>query len=170
MAKRNIIHNFGHKLPPPMPKRIYYEDTQTTVTQKKGWIEVDTDFTQVYDCFSKISVKLKSITSVKLLFWLLSHEANKSNGINSGKSVYERFIKYLEAEGVEAVTERTFQNCFEELRSIEVITKVGRGQFYFNPYLFWRDDKSERVNFIVDEAKEKKHLSHNPIKQLTNKK
>lgn len=164
MRKRNKIPNFG-KTKLLMPKRIYFETTETTVKNKKGWIEIDTDYTQVYDCFSKISVKLKSITSVKLLFWLLSHEANKSNGISSGKIVYDRFVKYLQEEGAEPVTNRTFVNCFEELTAIRALTRIGKGHYYLNPYMFWRDEIKERIGFITDEAKESKFISYNPMEQ-----
>lgn len=149
----------------PMAKRVYFERTEVTTKHQKGWIEIDTDFTQVYDCFSKISARLKSISSMKLLFWLLSHEANKSNGISSGKPVFERFNKYLVAEGTEAIAERTFQSCFEELTEVRALTRIGRGAYYLNPYVFWRDDKKARVDFLTDEAKESKFLSHNPLQK-----
>jgi hypothetical protein len=167
-SKSNKNHIFGILNQVPMPKRIYFETTETTVKNKKGYIEVDTDFTQVYDCFSRISVKLRSITSVKLLFWLLSHEANKNNGISSGRQVYERFIKYLKSQKAEIVAERTFKSAFEELTDIKALTRVGRGQYYLNPYVFWRDDKAERISFITDEQKEKRYLSYNPIKDDKN--
>ena len=147
-----------------MAKRIYFETTETIVKNQKGWIEIDTDFTQVYDCFSEICTQLKSVTAVKLLFWLLSHEANKSNGIRSGKAVYDNFQKHLLEKGQQGVTERTFQNCFEELTTIKALTRVGKGMYYFNPYVFWRDDKMERIKFITDEAKEQKFKSLNPLK------
>lgn len=147
-----------------MPKRIYFETTETITKNSKGWIEVDTDFTQVYDCFSRVCVHLKSITTMKLLFWLLSHEANKSNGISSGRIVFERFSKFLEEEKEDTVTERTFQNCFEELTKNQILTRIGKGHYYFSPYVFWRDDKTNRIDFITNEAKEKKYISHNPLK------
>lgn len=165
---RNEVHIFGEPISIKMPKRLYFDLTETTVKNKKGYVVVDTDFTQVYDCFCRVSVHLKSLTSVKLLFWLLSHEANKSNGISSGRKVYERFIKFLEKEKAPTVTERTFQNAFEELTSIKAITRIGRGQYYLNPYVFWRDDKAERISFIADEQKEKRYLSYNPIKDDKN--
>lgn len=164
--KCKILPKFDTLNKYPMPKRIYFETTETVTKNSKGWVEIDTDFTQVYDCFSKLSVKLKSIVSVKLLFWLLSHEANKSNGISSGQHVYDKFIKYLTDEGSEGIAMRTFKSAFEELTSIGALTRVGRGHYYLNPYVFWRDDKKERINFIMDENKEKKFLSHNPIKQV----
>lgn len=148
----------------PMPKqvKIFFETTETKETKKKGYVIVDTDYTQVYDCFSDICVKLRSISSVKLLFWLLSNEVNKSNGISSGKHVFEKFNKHLEENGIEKIGERTFQACFEELTSIGVFTKVGRGHYYINPYLFWRDSIKKRTDFIIDEGKEKRYKSLNP--------
>lgn len=146
-----------------MPKKLYFETTETTIKNKKGWVEIDTDFTQVYDCFSKISVQLRSISSVKLLFWLLSHECNKGNGTNSGKVVFAKFNKYLVENGSDAISERTFKACFDELSQVKAITRVGRGQYYFNPYLFWRDGKNSRELFIADEVKENKFLSYNPV-------
>ena len=145
-----------------MSKKLWYESTETTVKNKKGFIEIDTDFTQVYDCFSKLSVKVKSVVTLKLLFWLLSHEANKSNGVSSGSAIFDKFKKYLINEGVEPVALRTFKAAFEELTKIGALTRVGRGHYYLNPYVFWRDDKTERMNFITDEKKDKKFISHNP--------
>ena len=153
-----------------MPKRLHFNLTETTIKNKQGWVEIDTDFTQVYDCFSKISVKLRSISSVKLLFWLLSHECNKSNGISSGRPVFEKFNKYLEENEMPPISERTFKACFDELTKTQTITRVGRGQYYFNPYVFWRDDRSEREAFITDEAKEKKFISYNPVIEEKKKK
>lgn len=164
--KCKILPNIGVPNNFNMPKRIYFETTETVTKNSKGWVEIDTDFTQVYDCFSKLSVKLRSIVSVKLLFWLLSHEANKSNGISSGTAIFDKFSKYLTDEGVDGIALRTFKSAFEELTTVGALTRVGRGRYYLNPYVFWRDDKKERINFIMDENKEKKFLSHNPVKQL----
>lgn len=162
-----ILHNFDSINNIAMPKRIYFETTETVTKNSKGWVEIDTDFTQVYDCFSKLSVKLRSIVSVKLLFWLLSHEANKSNGITSGQHVYDKFVKYLVDEGGESVALRTFKASIEELTTIGALTRVGRGHYYLNPYVFWKADKKERINFIMDENKERKFMSINPTKSLT---
>ena len=148
-----------------MSKKIYFETTETTIKNRKGCIEIDADFTQVYDCFSEICVLFKSHITSKLLFWLLSHEANKSNGIRSGKPIYESFLKFMTDRKQTEITERTFQRCFEELTEVGVLTRVGRGLYYFSPYMFWRDEKSERIKFITDEAKEKRYISHNPTQK-----
>lgn len=148
-----------------MVKRFYFESVETVTKQSKGWIEVDMDFIQVYDSFSKLGVKLKSIVTFKLLFWLLAHEVNRLNGISSGQLVYDRFNAFLKEEGVDTVVMRTFQNSFQELVTIEALTRVGKGHYYFSPYLFWKDNKKERIQFITDEAKEKKPLSTSKLKR-----
>lgn len=149
-----------------MPKRIYFETEETVTKKSKGWIEVEEDFTQVYNQFWRMAVHMRSIITVKLMFWLLSHEANKLNGIGSGKIIFDRFNKDMESENVDPIALRTFHSSFEELIKLEVLTKVGKGHYYFNPYVFWKDGKKERIDFITDEAKEKKAISHNPLKQL----
>jgi hypothetical protein len=162
-----------------MSKKIFFEEEKTVVKKQRGYIEVDTDFTQVYDCFDKLCIRLKSISSVKIMFWLLSHETNKNNTIGSNKFVYQRFNQHLIAEGAETISDRTFQASIEELHKNNILTKVARGMYYFNPHVFWRDDKNKRVQFIIDEKKDGNYESFNPIqkkvggqskKNLTNKK
>lgn len=142
-----------------MVRRFYFETVETVTKQSKGWIEVDMDFVQVYDSFSKLGVKITSLVTFKLLFWLLAHEVNRMNGISSGQLVFDRFNAFLKEEGIKPISMRTFQSGFEELVTIEALTRVGKGHYYFSPYLFWKDNKKERIQFITDEAKEKKPLS-----------
>ena len=142
-----------------MVRRFYFESTETVTKQSKGWIEVDMDFVQVYDSFSQFGVKVKSLNTFKLLFWLLAHEVNRMNGISSGQLVFERFNKFLKDENAGSISMRSFQSSFEELVSVEALTRVGRGHYYFSPYLFWKDTKKERIQFLTDEAKDKKPLS-----------
>lgn len=162
MANGKIFHNFGKPIP-YMPKRIYFETTEVITRNKKGYIEIDTDFTQVYHCFSEIAPLINSATSFKLMFWLLANEAGKYNGIRSNKIVYAAFNEYLIKTTKGGVTERTFHSCMDELVQAKALTKVTRGCYYFNPYIFWKDDVGERQSFITDEAKERRFLSHNPI-------
>ncbi len=150
-----------------MAKRIYFETEETITKKSKGWIEVEEDFTQVYNQFWRLAARTKSIITVKLLFWLLSHEANKMNGMSSGKLVFEKFNKGLAEEGIDAIAVRTFHASFDELIKLGALTRVGKGQYYFNPYVFWKDGKKDREDFLKAEAMEKKYLSKNPLpKQL----
>lgn len=147
-----------------VPTRIYFETEETVTKKSKGWIEVENDFTQVYNQFWRIAASLKSLTTIKLLFWLLSHEANKENGIRSGKIVFDKFNADLESEGIDKVGLRTFNSSFDELLKLETLTRVGKGHYYFNPHVFWKDGKKERLGFITDEVKEKKYISKNMLR------
>jgi hypothetical protein len=84
--------------------------------------------------------------------------------------VYEKFTKYLLQDGHKKIGLRTFKAAFEELTKTGALTRVGRGHYYFSPYIFWKDDTSERVKFIQDEQKEKRYLSLNPHPQIKDKK
>lgn len=154
----NFVPKF-HK----MVKRLYFEDETTIVKKRKGWVEIEMDFTQIYDCINDIAPFINSPTSFKLMFYLLSNEAGKYNGIISSKEVYERFNQHQQSKiPLWTMTYRTFLNCMDELKESKALTKVGRGHYYFNPHIVWKADKNERIKFIQDEHKEGKTLSHNP--------
>jgi len=136
-------------------KRFYFETEETHTTKKKGWIEIDMDFTQVYHCFSKIAPKVKSATTFKLLFWLLANKTDDYNGIDASTHSFNEFNKHLETEcGLYCtITYRTFSNCIQELKDAGALTKVGKGHYYANPSMFWKLDKDERIGMLKIEAK-----------------
>lgn len=146
-----------------MKKRFYFETEETITKKKKGWIEIDMDFTQIYTCFSEISAYINSPTSWKLLFWLLSHGTNKNNVVTTSKEVYLRFNKYLKdrCERCE-IAYRTFGDSVAELLAAKALTRIGRGQYYLNPHIFWKQDKKDRIKFIEAEFMDGKKISHNP--------
>jgi len=149
-----------------MPRRIYFQFEETTIKNRQGWIEVDTDFTQIYDCINEISDSINSVTTYKLLFWLLKNSINKQNGFVSSKHLFESFNSFLGRKDANMeVTYRTFLNCISELKNAKAITQVGKGHYYFNPHIFWRDEKNERLNFIKDEIKDGNLISYNPNRQ-----
>lgn len=148
-----------------MPKRLYFETTETITRKRKGWVEVDTDFTQVYSCFSQISAHINSATSWKLLFWLLASETGEKNGIVIERSVWERFGSYL-ADFDSSVSYRGFQKCIHELYKAGALTRYSRGRYYFNPHIFWKENINQREEFIKAENTEGKNLSYNPVESV----
>lgn len=148
----------------PMKRRFYFETEETTVKKRRGWIEIEMDFTQIYDGISELSPYINSPTSWKLLFWLVTHEMNKSNVVSTSKAIWEKFQKYLKSKCGEecSVGYRTFNSAIEELVKANVLTKTGRGQYYFNPHIFWKHDKKNRLDFIQAEVLDGKRISHNP--------
>lgn len=145
-------------------KRYYFETEETHTTKKKGWIEIDMDYTQVYHCFNKIAPKINSATTFKLLHWLLANKMNDSNGIDASTTSFNQFNNYLTAEcGANcAITYRTFSRGITELKDAGALTKVGKGHYYANPNMFWTLGKEERVELLKLESKDPNLESINP--------
>lgn len=145
-------------------KRKYYEKETVKVTKEKGWVEIPVDFTQIYDCFNAISPNIKSATTFKLLFWLLANKMNDENGINCSINSFNDFNKYLTKKCGEecSITYVTYLRCIRELKDSGALTQVGKGHYYANPNMFWRDDKEKRETFLELEAKDPDLQSLNP--------
>ena len=116
---------------------------------------------QVYDCFINVAINLKTGTAFKLLLWLLLNEADTTNGFRTDKDVFDRFNRYMTERY--KVSRATFYNAVNELITCKAITSVAKGFYYFSPYIFWKDDKEKRLDFIKDEAKEHGINSFNPL-------
>jgi hypothetical protein len=58
----------------PKSRRIYFQTEEITTVKKKGYIEIDEDFTQVYKSFNLIAPKIKSVWSWQLLFWIMAKQ------------------------------------------------------------------------------------------------
>jgi len=149
-----------------MTRRVYFNTEQTTTVVRKGYIEIDEDFTQVYESFSYIAIKIHSGNSWKLLFWMLSN-SSQENGIQVSNRSFEKFNKFIQDSGADVVSKPTYYRCIKELVESGAITQVGKGHYYMNPYAFWKEDKSKRINFITDELKDGSSLSFNPSRRIS---
>jgi hypothetical protein len=145
-----------------MAKRIFYETTETITRKKKKWVEIDTDFTQIYSCINEISSEINSPTSWKLLFWLLANETRTKNVVTIEQTVWEKFNEFLESKR-QSVSYAGFKKCIQELHKAGALSRFAKGKYYFNPYIFWREDQAERVEFIKAENQEAKHLNYKPV-------
>jgi hypothetical protein len=143
-------------------RRIYFDTEEITTVKKRGWIEIDEDFTQVYKSFNLLANKIDSPTSWKLLFWIMANASNDQNGVEINKRTFERFNK----DHSKTISIATYYNSIDELCKAGAITKVGKGHYYLNPYIFWSADREARITFIQDEQKEGSTLSINPLKEF----
>jgi hypothetical protein len=147
-------------------KKIAYQTSETTTIVRKGYVEIDEDFTQVYKSFANISIKINNGASWKLLFYLIS-EANDMNGIDISNIAYKRFVKFLQGRGADAISQPTYYRCVKELLLAGAITKVGKGHYYLNPYIFWQSSKDNREEFLRLEMSDNGYNSVNPIKLIS---
>jgi hypothetical protein len=148
-----------------MSRRIYFNTEKTVTVVKKGYFEVDEDFTQVYKSFSQIALEIDNGASYKLLSYLLA-EANTMNGVDISASGHSKFNKFLQSRGKKTISLATYYRCVTELCNAGALTKFSKGHYYLNPYLFWQSDKKSRIQFLQDEQAEKFQLSINPSKEI----
>lgn len=148
-------------------KRIYYETEETKTTKKKGWMDIDMSYTQLYDCFNQISHKIKSGTSYEILFWVLANKTSESNGMDLSAETHRQFCKHSEIKDPgSSISYRTFTRCIKELYDAGALTKIDRGHYYANPNMFWKDELSKRSDMLELEKKDGTYVSVNPIKLL----
>lgn len=147
-----------------MKKRYYYEKTETTTINRKGYIEVDNDYTQLYNCFTKVAAKITSANTFKLLFWLLANKVSDSNGINCSMHSYKEYNQYLKEHCGDdcEINYRTFLRSIKDLKESGALTQVGKGHYYANPYMFWQEEVTKRTELLLEEAKDGNFTSLNP--------
>ncbi len=130
-------------------KRLYYEtETETRTVKKKGYIEVDDKYTQIYDSLSKLTFKMKSLTEVQLMFFFCIN-SNDQGIFSSNDRSYLDFIKYTKENQGTEISKVTFFNSIKNLANNKIFIKVNRGQYHINPFLIWRDSINERTDAIT---------------------
>ncbi len=138
---------------------------KTTVEDYKE-IEYDLDYTQIYGCFNNIAHKIKSVTSFKLLFWLLSNRTNKTNGIECGKRSFVDFNKFLGDNCTDcSISEQTYYNCLSELVETGIINKHSRNNYMANIFVIWKDNTPKRTNMILNNGNTGEDVFLNPHPQ-----
>jgi len=148
-------------------KRIYFETEETKTTRKKGWIDIDMDYTQIYDCFNVISPKIKHGISYQLLFWVLANKTSEENGTDFSIETHRQFSAHSEAicPG-SSVSYRSFLRSVKELHEAGALTKIAKGHYYANPNMFWKDELMKRVEMLQLEKKSGDYESINPISSV----
>ena len=148
-----------------MSKRIYFNTEKTVTVIKKGYFELDEDFTQVYKSFSQIALDIENGACYRLLIYLLA-EANSQNGVDISNTGFKNFNKFVQNRGKKPISIATYYRCVNELCNAGALTKYSKGHYYLNPYLFWQSDKKSRVQFLQDEQNEIISRSINPKELL----
>lgn len=130
-------------------KRLYYEtETETRTVKKKGYIEVDDQYTQIYDSLSRLTFKMKSLTEVQLMFFFCIN-SNDHGIFSSNERSYLDFIRYTKANQGAEISKVTFFNSIKNLADNKIFIKLNRGQYQLNPFLIWRDSLNERTDAIT---------------------
>lgn len=121
---------------------------ETTINEYKE-IEFDVDFTQIYNCFSTMSKQLKSVTSFKLLFWLLSKKTQKTNEMECSMRSFKEFNSYLMDNCPDCgISKATYYNALSELCEVGIIKRHGRNNYMANLFAVWKGSKDDRERGI----------------------
>lgn len=145
-------------------QKIKVHEETVTIKRTTQYIEIDMDFTQIYDSFYSLTFGLKSTKSFQLLFYMLKNVADNNLVVNV--SLYNSFNNELMQHEGKGITERTFYNCIKELEVAKILSKKDRGYYFINPHVLWKEDKNKRLDFIKSDPLDNNKIAFNPIKLL----
>ncbi len=137
---------------------------RTVTTDDSVSVVIEKDYTQVYDCFSKMMADVNSVTSFKLLFWLLANKTSGGGGIGIDSITYKEFNDFLISTCTKdcAITRSTFDRCVAELKSVGALTCLTRGHYQANAYGFWRGDTKQRRATLTSQLGDNQLIQYNP--------
>ena len=139
-------------------KRVYYEvEKKIETISKKGYVEVDDSYTQMYDNMARLTYNMKSLVEVQLMFFFCV-ESNSSGVFSTDDRMFEKFIKHSEKNGGKAITKMTFFTAIKNLTNNKIFIKLNRGQYQLNPFLIWRDSLTERTDTIATICESEENL------------
>lgn len=133
-------------------KRIYFETEQVTTVKSKGYIEYDTNFTQLYHSFQRVATKFKSVSEMCILLYFC-RTANSHGVVNTSESDYDKFIAEHTSLGGSSINRFSFSKSIKNMTDNKVLIKLSRGQYQLNPLLIWNDSINSREKIITEIGK-----------------
>lgn len=151
-----------------MTKRIYFQTEETKTVKKKGYIEIDDSYTQVYDCLAKLSFKMKSISESQILFFFFT-KATENGVILTDERIFKEYLAFSKANGGVEISRVTFTTAIKNLTDAQILVKLSRGQYQLNPFILWKSSKDDRIDNIesimkiTDKSEQSKYLIPNKL-------
>ena len=146
--------------------KISTKKERITIDRIVDSVEVDFDFTQLYDCFFLLSFHVRSSTSFQLLFYLMRN-LPKDNIVRIDNKLRLEFVQISEqVTGKKGISEAMFYNCLKDLQNAGIMKKLNKGSYFLNPYAMWRDDSQKRQNYIAIDAGSKQSFAFNPMQLI----
>lgn len=56
--------------------------------------------------------------------------------------------------------------CLNDLSNAEIVKKLSTSTYFLNPYVFWKDDKNSRIEYIRTDAGPGQTFAFNPMNLL----
>lgn len=145
-----------------MMSRYYFKTEEKITKQKQGYVEVEDNYTQIYDNVLSLTLKLNSLLDIQILLYL-SKNCNQQNVFNANSLMHQRIQRELD----KTFTERTFYNSLKTLSDAKLIVKLTKGQYQINPFTVWRESQKDRSEIINAILEGKEHDSYKILSEST---
>lgn len=132
-------------------------------------VEVDMDFTQLYDCFLTLAMGIKGTTNFQMFFFLL-RVMGRDNIAVVGKRMLIQFNAHRVSRGQKPISEQALYTSIKALVKADAIRKMppNRGAYFINPFAAWKAGKTERIEYLREDSKPGTRFAVNPINLLLN--
>ena len=132
-------------------------------------VEIDLDFTQLYDCFLILAMRIKSTTAFQILFYML-RVMGRDNIVMVNKRAVIGFNEQRTRTGQKSISEQAFYKAIKGLVRYGVMVKMPptRGAYFMNPFAMWKGEKSQRIAYLREDAGPGQNIAVNPINLLLN--
>ena len=129
-------------------KRVYFETEDTIIKRKKGWFEIELDYTQIYNNIAPLIVKLKDKWAIKYLFWIIP-QSNEENMLPHSEMIMKNFQEWLRSQNIEDVPSvKSIKDAVTELIKNKIFIKHGNNCYQLNPLFIWSDSTNKRIEHI----------------------
>ena len=132
-------------------------------------VEIDLDFTQLYDCFLILAMGVKSTTAFQVMFYLLRVMGRDNNVVVNNRAV-AGFNEQRTRTGQKPLSEQAFYRAVKALVTYGVMVKLppSRGMYFMNPFAMWKGKKEARIAYLREDAGPGQSISINPMNLLLN--
>lgn len=132
-------------------------------------VEIDLDFTQLYDCFLVLAMGIKSTTAFQILFYML-RLMGRDNIVMVNKRSVAGFNQQRVLTGQKELSEQAFYKAVKGLVRYGVMNKMPptRGMYFMNPFAMWKGEKQTRIAYLREDAGPGQNIAVNPMNLLLN--
>lgn len=132
-------------------------------------VEIDLDFTQLYDCFLILAMGVKSTTAFQIMFYLL-RIMGRDNNVMVNKRAVAGFNDQRIKTNQKPLSEQAFYKATKALVAYGVMVKLPptRGMYFMNPFAMWKGDKQARIEYLRVDAGPGQKMAMNPMNLLLN--
>lgn len=142
--------------------RYYFKTEEKIVKQKQGYVEIEDNYTQIYDNVLALTLKLNSLLDIQILLYL-SKNCNHKNVFNANTMLHSRIQKELDKK----FSEKTFYSSLKALTDAKLIVKLTKGQYQINPLAVWRESQKDRAEIINAILEGKEHENYKILSEST---